>query len=49
MESKIKRTRRILKDLEKTTSDRRAWIDVVVNLYAFREPKSDEEGTRERL
>jgi hypothetical protein len=32
MESKIKRTRRTWKDLEKMVLDRRAWKDVVVDL-----------------
>jgi hypothetical protein len=32
MESEIKRTIRTLKDLEKTTLDRMAWKDVVVDL-----------------
>jgi hypothetical protein len=32
MESEMKRTRRIWKDLEKMVSDRRAWKDVVVDL-----------------
>jgi hypothetical protein len=32
MESEIKRTKRIRKDLKKMASDRRAWEDVVVDL-----------------